>query len=168
VLGQATGNSRLTRLTMAQTWGSHHLPQYSILCAFPRHPHPNGFLFWDTQGGVPKLLRFGLLQLCGNITLCSDLGSRWGLKQSCSSCQELFNGVSHSTCTHRGQVDSRLSVVRSQIAILWLLVFLLARISAADVQMAQKNPFSTSTLQYLSNDVKNAPMRGVLTLAIEL
>jgi hypothetical protein len=63
-----------------------------------------------------KLPRFGFPQLCGTITLCSDLRLGQGLKQSYSSCQELSNGVLHSTCTHRGRVDSWLLVVRSQIA----------------------------------------------------
>jgi hypothetical protein len=40
----------------------------------------------------------------------------WGLKQTCSSPWELSNGVLHSTCTHRGRVDSQLLVVGSQIA----------------------------------------------------
>jgi len=35
---------------------------------------------------------------------------------------------------------------------------------AADVQMANARPFSISTLQDLSNDTKNTPMRGVLAL----
>ncbi len=35
--------------------GSHHLPPYSIFCAIPRGPHPNGFLSRDSQVGVPKL-----------------------------------------------------------------------------------------------------------------
>jgi hypothetical protein len=35
---------------------------------------------------------------------------------TCSSPWELFNGVSHSTYTHRDQVDSQLFVVGSQIA----------------------------------------------------
>jgi hypothetical protein len=94
--------------------GSHHLPPYSIFCVSPRHLHPNGFLSRDSQRGVPKLSWFGLPSLCGLITLCSDLGLGWGLKQTCNSCQELSNGVSHSTYTHRGWVDSQLLVVRSQ------------------------------------------------------
>jgi len=53
--------------------GSHHLPLYSILCAFPRGPHPNGFLSWDSQVGVPKLPKLGLSQLWGLITLCVNL-----------------------------------------------------------------------------------------------
>jgi hypothetical protein len=38
----------------------------------------------------------------------------------------------------------------------------------ADVQMANAMPFSISTFQDLSNDIKNTPMRGVLGLAVEL
>jgi hypothetical protein len=94
--------------------GSHHLPPYSILYVRPRHPHPNGFLSRDSQDGVPKLSWFGLLRLWKLITPRFDLRLRWGLKQTCSSPQELSNGVSHSTCTHQGRVDSRLLVVGSQ------------------------------------------------------
>jgi len=39
---------------------------------------------------------------------------------------------------------------------------------AVDVQMAHARPFSTSTLQSLSNDMKNASRGGVLAPAIEL
>jgi hypothetical protein len=38
------------------------------------------------------------------------------LKQTCSSCRELFNGVLHSTCTHQGRVNSQLLMVGNQIA----------------------------------------------------
>ncbi len=55
--------------------------------------------------------RFGLPKLCEFITLCSDLQLGWGLKQTYSSPWELSNGVLHSTCTHRGWVDSWLLVV---------------------------------------------------------
>ncbi len=107
------GNFGLTRLTTAR---SHHLPPYSILCITLWHPHPNGFLSQYSQGGGPKLFRFRLLGLCEFITLYLDLGLGWGLKQTCISRWELFNGVSQSICTHRGQIDSRLLVVGSQIA----------------------------------------------------
>ncbi len=96
--------------------GNHHLPPYSILCASPWHPHLNGFLSRDSQGGVLKLPRFRLLQLCGTITLCSDLRLRQGLKQIHSSRWELSNSVLHSPCTHQGRVDSQLLVVMNQIA----------------------------------------------------
>jgi hypothetical protein len=74
------------------------------------------FLSWDSQGGIPKLSRFGLMPLCEIITFCSNLRLGWGLKQTCSSCWELSNCVSHSTYMHRGRVDSRLLMVRSQTA----------------------------------------------------
>jgi hypothetical protein len=96
--------------------GSHHLPPYSILCATPRGPHPNGFLSRDSQMGVPKLQQLRLLPLWGRITSCADLWSQWGLKQSCSPCQYIFNGILHVSCMQDNRVDSWLLVVGSQIA----------------------------------------------------
>jgi hypothetical protein len=95
--------------------GSHHLPPYSILYSSPPHLHPNGSFSQDSQSGVPKLSRFGLSGLWAFITSCPELESGRGLYQSCSSCRELSNGVSHLTRTHRDRVDSRLLMVRSQI-----------------------------------------------------
>jgi hypothetical protein len=94
--------------------GSHHLPPYSILYTSPRRPHPNSFLSQDSQREVLKLLRLELLPLCGVITSCSDLRSRQGLRQICNSCQDLSNGVSHVTCMHRIQINSRHFVIESQ------------------------------------------------------
>jgi hypothetical protein len=74
------------------------------------------FLSRDSQSGVPKLSRFRLPGLCEVITFCSDLQLGWGLKQTSSSPWEISNSVLHSPCTHQGWVDSRLLVVRSQIA----------------------------------------------------
>jgi hypothetical protein len=96
--------------------GSHHLPPYSILCNSPWGLHPNGSFPWDSQSEVPKLSRFGLPGLWTLITPRPELGSGWGLNQSCSSPWELFNDVSHFTCTHRNRVDSWLLVVGSQTA----------------------------------------------------
>jgi len=96
--------------------GNHHLPPYSILCSSPRDLHPNGSFSRDSQSGVPKLFRFGLSGLWTLITPRPKLGSGRGLNQSCISPRELFNGVSHFTCTHRNWVDSRLLVVGSQTA----------------------------------------------------
>jgi len=110
VLGQATGNSGLTTFTTARIQGKPHLPPYSILCVSPRHLHSNDFLSQDSQRGVPKLSRFEFLRLCKVITFCPNL------KQTCNFPRELSNGVSHSTCMHRGQVNSRLLVVGNQIA----------------------------------------------------
>jgi len=96
--------------------GNHHLPPYSILCVAPRHPHPNGFLSQDSQGGIRKLSWFRLPGLWELITPSSNLWLGWNLKQTCSSPQELFNDVSHSTCTHRGLVDSQILMVGNQTA----------------------------------------------------
>jgi hypothetical protein len=116
VLGQATGNTDSLDSPRPGLRGSHHLPPYSIFCVRRRDLHPNVFLSQDSQGGVSKLSRFGLLGLWELITPNSDLRFGWGLKQSCSSLQELFNGVSHYTWTHHDRVDSRLLVVGSQTA----------------------------------------------------
>jgi len=56
--------------------GSHHLPPYSILRASPRGPHPNGILSRDSQMGVSKLPKLGLLRFWGPIILHADLGLR--------------------------------------------------------------------------------------------
>jgi hypothetical protein len=93
--------------------GNHHLPPYSNFCVCPWHLHLNGFLSRNSQGGVSKLSRFRLPGLWKLITPSSDLQLWWGLKKTCNSPQELSNGVSHSTYTHRGGVDSRLLVVGS-------------------------------------------------------
>jgi hypothetical protein len=94
--------------------GSHHLSPYSILCSSPPHLHPNGSFSRDSQSGVPKLSWFGFPRLWAFITSRPELGSGQGLNQSCSSPQELFNGVLHFTYTHWNRVDSRLLVVGSQ------------------------------------------------------
>ncbi len=116
MLGQATSNTDSFDSPRLELRGSNHLPPYSILCVAPSHPHPNGFYSWDSQGGVPKLSWFGLPGLWELITTGSNLGLRWGLKQTCRSPQELSNDVSHFIYTQRDQVDSRLFVVGSQIA----------------------------------------------------
>jgi hypothetical protein len=100
--------------------GSHHLPPYSILCVTPWHVHPNSTFSRDSRIGVPKLSWFGLPELWKFITLFLEFRLRWGLKKTCSSPQELSNGMLHFTCTHRGRVSSRLLMVESQITSLTL------------------------------------------------
>jgi hypothetical protein len=96
--------------------GTRHLPPYSILCGWPQDQHPNGIFSQDSQLGVPKFPKLGLPRLWGPITLFSDLQLIWHLKQSYIPCRELFNGMSHATCTQGNQSDSRLLMVGSQIA----------------------------------------------------
>jgi hypothetical protein len=94
--------------------GSHHLPPYSILCVTLREPHPNGTFSRDSQGGVRKLFRVELPGLWTVISPGFDLWLEWGLNQSCSSPQELFNASLHSFCKCQEEVDSRLLVAESQ------------------------------------------------------
>jgi hypothetical protein len=115
VLEQTTCNMDSFDSPWPRFGGSHHLPPYYILCVCPWDLHSNGFLSHDSQGGVPKLSRFGLSKLWKLITPSLDLWLRWGLKQTYSSLQELFNGVSHYIWTHRDRIDSQLLMVRSQI-----------------------------------------------------
>ncbi len=56
--------------------GSHHLPPYSTLYAWPQDQHPNVILSQDSQVGVPKFPQLGLLQLWRPITLRVDLQLR--------------------------------------------------------------------------------------------
>jgi hypothetical protein len=96
--------------------GSHHLPPYSILCAWPRDQHPNVILFWDSQVGVSKFPKLGLSRLWGPIILCENLRLRWGLNQSCNPHKKKFNNMWHATYTQGNRGDSQLLVVEGQIA----------------------------------------------------
>ncbi len=58
--------------------GSHHLPPYSIICAWPQGQHPNVILLWDSQVGVPKFSKLRLLRLWKPIILCVDWGEVQG------------------------------------------------------------------------------------------
>jgi hypothetical protein len=70
---------------------------------------------WDSQVGVSKFPKLRLPWLYGAITLCADLQSRWGLKQSCSPCREFSNNMLHATCTQGNRGDFLLLVVESQV-----------------------------------------------------
>ncbi len=96
--------------------GSHHLPPYNILCNFPPKLHPNDSFSRDSQGGVPKLSRVGVLGIWELISHDCDIQLKWGLNQSCSSLQELSNSIFHSFCRRWEEVESRLLVVESQTA----------------------------------------------------
>jgi hypothetical protein len=115
---------------------------------------------------VSKLSRFGLSGLWQLITPCSDLWSWWSLKQTCSSPWDFFNGVLHSACTHRGQVDSRLLMVGSQTASLTPGPSF-AHNLCCKCPNGPCEAFSTFTLQDLSNGIKNTSRRGGLTPKIE-
>ncbi len=64
------------------------------------------FLSRDSRMRVLKLRQWGLPRLWSPVTLRADLGSWWDLKQSCSSCYELFNGIFHIVYNQVNWVDS--------------------------------------------------------------
>jgi hypothetical protein len=74
------------------------------------------FLSRDSHVGVPKSRQRGLPGLWNPITLRTNLGSKCGLKQSCSSRRELSNSMWHVIYSQVNHVDSWLLVVESQIA----------------------------------------------------
>jgi len=115
VLGPTTGNTDTQDSPRPGLGGSHHLPPYSILCTSLRRLHPNGFFSRDSQVGVPKLSRVGVLKLWELISPDCKVRSRQSLRQSCSSRRELSNCMSHSRIWCREEIDSRLLVVGSQI-----------------------------------------------------
>jgi len=170
VLRQATGT--LTHKT-------HHGPDSGDATTIPhivysatlRHTHIQVALF----PGTPKLESqnptkcpgSGLPGLWEVIAPRPDLGSRRGLNRSCSPRRDLSNDVSHSRIAHRALVDSRLLVVGSQTTSLTLGPSFAHNLGDR-FRMANARPFSISTLQDLSNDTKNTPMRGVLGLVVEL
>jgi hypothetical protein len=95
-----------TRLTTARTWGSHHLPPYSILYGWSHGLHPNGFFSRDSRVGISKSPKSGLLRFWGAITLRASLWSRCNSKQSCSYCWEISNDMLHALCSQVFWVDS--------------------------------------------------------------
>ncbi len=106
VLERTTSNLRLTRLTTARTRGKPPPSPIQYSMCLSAAPTPEWLFVPGLPRRSPKLPRFGVLELCETITICSNLGWGGGLKQSCSSRRELSNGVSHFTCTHQGRVDS--------------------------------------------------------------
>jgi hypothetical protein len=109
-----------------RTHKTHHGPDLGEATTFPLIVYfvtlhgahiQMAFHSWDSRDsrpGVPKSRPAGLPGLWSLITLRADLGSKRGLKQSCSSPRELSNGMSHVVCSQVFRVDSRLLVVGSQ------------------------------------------------------
>jgi hypothetical protein len=53
--------------------GSHHLPSYSILYAWPQGLHPNVILSRDSQVGSPKIPKIGTPVTLETYNFCVDL-----------------------------------------------------------------------------------------------
>jgi len=114
VLGQATGTLDHETHHGPDLGEATTFPPFSILCVSPWRLHPNGTFCWDSRNGVPKSSRVGVPGLWTATAPRPKLGSGRVLNQSCSSCRELFNVVSHSSRQRREEVESRLFVVGSQ------------------------------------------------------
>jgi hypothetical protein len=117
--------------------------------------------------GVPKLPRLEVPQHCGTITSGADFRSGRGLNQSCSPHRELSNDMLHVACTQGNRVDSRLPMVGSQIA------SLTPGLSFGHNLCCKYPNGSCEPILDIYTSIafqckKNAPMRGVLTLAIKL
>jgi hypothetical protein len=79
--------------------GSHHLPPYSILYAWPHGQHSNVILSRDSQVGTPKTPEIGtLVTLEAHNSFCRPL-IKMRYKKSYSPRRELFNDMWHVTFT---------------------------------------------------------------------
>jgi hypothetical protein len=64
--------------------------------------------------GITKFSKLGLRRLCVAITLCADLRSKWGLKESYNPHREISNDMLHTTYMQGNQINSQLWMVRNQ------------------------------------------------------
>jgi len=129
------------RLTTARTWGeATTFPLIVYYVASHEAYIQMAFLSRDSWVGVPKSCQLGLSQLWSPITLRPDLGLRYNLKQSCSSCWELSNGILHALYSQVNRVNSRLLWSGVKLVI-WLLALLLAITCVLDIQMSNLSPF---------------------------
>jgi hypothetical protein len=118
-MGQATGN--LDYLT-------HHGPDSGEATTFPHIvfsvSHRQGYIQMALFPGTPKLesrncpetVPVGVPGLWKLVTPDCQVWLQRGLNQSCSPCEDLSNAMSHSQFGRREEVDSRLLVVKNQIA----------------------------------------------------
>jgi hypothetical protein len=79
-------------------------------------PSPKWHFVSGLPSGNPKIPKVGTPATLRPIKLSANLQLRCNLKQSCIPSWDLFNGMSHATCTQGNQGDSWLLMVRSQIA----------------------------------------------------
>jgi len=106
-----------------RTHKTHHGPDLGEATTFPlivysvlaTRPTFKCHFVSGLPSGSPEIPTTGTPTTLGPITLCANLRLRWALKQSCTSCRELSNDLSHATFTHGNWGDSWLLVVESQI-----------------------------------------------------
>ncbi len=147
--------------------GKHHLPPYSILCAYSQGPHPNDILSLNSQKGVLKLSKLGFLGLWSLITLCADLRLKWDLKQTYSHRQELFNNMSHAIYTWGNRVNFSLLVIGSQTTNL-ILNLSFGHNLCFIYPSGSCEPILDIYVPRSFNDIRNSSIQWVLTPAIAL
>ncbi len=103
-----TFGARMTH-EKTRTHKTHHNPDLQEATTFPL------IVYSLSSRGTNTQMSFCLSQLWRPITLCSNLQLRWCLKQSCSPCQELSNGMWQATCKQVNKSDLWLLVVGNQI-----------------------------------------------------
>jgi hypothetical protein len=112
-----------------------------IVYFVPSHGPTLKFHFVPGLPGVnPEIPKVETLVTLRPITLYVDLWLKWGLKQSCSLCWELFNNMFHTTCTQGNWGNYQLLVVGVKLSI-WLSALLLAIICVWSVQIGNVSPF---------------------------
>jgi hypothetical protein len=94
--------------------GSHHLP-LTLFMICHKGCIQMSFCLRTCKLGISKFPKLGHSAFWKGITSCENLQLKWSLKQSCHLCQELFNNMWHTTCTHVFQGDYQLLVVGNQI-----------------------------------------------------
>jgi len=156
------------------THKTHHDPDSGEATTFPHivfsASHRGGYIRMALFPGTPKLESRNCPELESRVRVPGlwmliaphpKLKSGQGLNQSCSSRQDLSNAVLHSLRRRREEVDSRLLMVGSQIGNLTLSPSFAHNLNCKCPNGPR--PFWASTLEDLSIDIKNTPMRGDLT-----
>jgi hypothetical protein len=125
------------------THKTHHGPNSRETTTFPHiiysAPLREGYIQMTFCPGTP-LPRSELPQLCGAITLCSDLRLRQGLKKVVALV-ESFPTVCCTPPTHT-KIELILNISWSEVKLpVWLPTFLFAITCVIDVQMIHESPF---------------------------
>jgi hypothetical protein len=162
VLGQATGNLDYLIHHGLGSGEATTFPHIVFSAALHQGYIQMAFFFQDSQVGVSKLSRVGVLGLWTATTPRSKLGSGRILNQSCSSRRELSKAVSHSLRRRREEVDSRLLMVGSQTGSLTPGPSFAHNLGCR-CPNGQCEPILDIYTSRASIDIKNAPRRGDLT-----
>jgi len=118
VLGRTIGNTNTLNSPQPRLGGATIFPLIVYSVASHGAHIQMVFLSRESRVGVssgsPEIVPIGTPATLEPHNLHTNLESRCNLKQSCSFCQELSNGMSHALYSHVNRVNSRLFLVGSQ------------------------------------------------------